>query len=77
VPQPFTIEPTEAYSKAELDEYLAGLEQVVKEAYAEPEKVKTAPHRSVSHRAENHLLDDPETWAVTWRAYLKKRKNWG
>ena len=76
VPQPFTIEPTEAYSKAELDEYLAGLEQVVKEAYEEPEKVKTAPHRSVSHRAENHLLDDPETWAVTWRAYLKKRKNW-
>jgi glycine dehydrogenase subunit 2 len=76
VPQPFTIEPTEAYSKAELDEYLAGLEQVVKEAYEDPEKVKTAPHRSVSHRAENHLLDDPETWAVTWRAYLKKRKNW-
>ncbi len=76
VPQPFTIEPTEAYSKAELDEYLAGLEQVVKEAYEEPEKVKTAPHRSVSHRAENHLLDDPKTWAITWRAYLKKRKNW-
>ncbi len=76
VPQPFSIEPTEAYSKAELDEYLAGLEQVVEEAYTEPEKVKTAPHRSVSHRAENHLLDDPETWAITWRAYLKKRRNW-
>jgi glycine dehydrogenase subunit 2 len=76
VPQPFSIEPTEAYSKAELDEYLAGLEQVVEEAYTEPEKVKTAPHRSVSHRAENHLLDDPETWAITWRAYLKKRKKW-
>jgi len=76
VPQPFSIEPTEAYSKAELDEYLAGLEQVVEEAYTEPEKVKTAPHRSVSHRAENHLLDDPQTWAITWRAYLKKRRNW-
>jgi glycine dehydrogenase subunit 2 len=76
VPQPFSIEPTEAYSKAELDEYLAGLKQVVEEAYTEPEKVKTAPHRSVSHRAENHLLDDPETWAITWRAYLKKRGNW-
>lgn len=76
VPQPFSIEPTEAYSKAELDEYLTGLEQVVEEAYTEPEKVKTAPHRSVSHRAENHLLDDPETWAITWRAYLKKRGNW-
>ncbi len=76
VPQPFTIEPTESYSKAELDEYLAGLEQVSKEAYSEPEKVKTAPHCSVSHRAENHLLDDPETWAITWRAYLKKKHKW-
>ncbi len=76
VPQPFSIEPTEAYSKTELDEYLAGLEQVVEEAYTEPEKVKTAPHRSVAHRAENHLLDDPETWAITWRAYLKKRGKW-
>jgi len=76
VPQPFTIEPTESYSKAELDEYLAALEHVVREAYEEPEKVKSAPHRSVVHRAETHLLDDPDTWAVTWRAYLKKKKNW-
>jgi glycine dehydrogenase subunit 2 len=76
VPQPFTIEPTESYSKAELDEYLAGLKQIVHEAYHEPETVKTAPHSSVVHRAENHLLDDPETWAITWRAYLKKKKKW-
>ena len=76
VPQPFTIEPTESYSKAELDEYLAALRQIAYEAYHEPETVKTAPHRSVVHRAENHLLDDPETWAITWRAYLKKRKKW-
>ena len=25
VPQPFTLEPTESYSKAEIDEYIAGL----------------------------------------------------
>ena len=55
---------------------MAGLEQVVREAYEDPDKVKGAPYRSVVHRAETHLLDDPDTWAVTWRAYLKKRKNW-
>jgi len=74
VPQPFTIEPTESYSKDELDEYLAGVEKVVEEAYREPEKVKNAPYRSVVHKVDNSPLDDPERWAITWRAYLKKRE---
>ncbi|NHJ31568.1 MAG: glycine dehydrogenase subunit 2, partial [Asgard group archaeon] len=74
VPQPFTLEPTEAYSRDELDEYLAGLKQVVKEAYENPEIVKKAPHNSVIHKYDHDPLDDPERWAITWRAYLKKRK---
>jgi glycine dehydrogenase subunit 2 len=74
VPQPFTLEPTEAYARAELDEYIAGLEQVSDEAYNNPEKVKSAPHRSVIHKLDHSWLDDPEKWAVTWRAYLKKHK---
>ena len=77
VPQPFTIEPTESYSKAELDEYLAGLKKTVNEAYEDPEKVKNAPHQSVVHKIDHHPLDDPEEWAVTWRAHLKKRKKKG
>jgi glycine dehydrogenase subunit 2 len=74
VPEPFTIEPTESYSKDELDEYLAGLEKVVEEAYKDPEKVKNAPYRSVIHKIDTSTLDDPEKWAITWRAYLKKNK---
>ena len=74
VPQPFTIEPTESYSKKELDEYLAALKRVVAEAYENPEKVKRAPYRSVVHKIDPSTLDDPEKWAVTWRAYLKKQK---
>lgn len=74
VPEPFTIEPTESYSKEELDEYIAGLKQVVKEAYEDPEKVKNAPHNSVVHKINPDSLDDPEKWAITWRAYLKKSK---
>jgi len=74
VPQPFTLEPTESYAKAEIDEYLAGLKQIVKEAYETPEIVKNAPHRSVIHKINHDPLDDPERWAVTWRAYLKKKK---
>jgi glycine dehydrogenase subunit 2 len=72
VPQPFTIEPTESYSKDELDEYLDGLRHVVQEARTEPELVKSAPHNSVVHKNDESILDDPERWAVTWRAFLKK-----
>jgi glycine dehydrogenase subunit 2 len=74
VPQPFTIEPTESYSKDELDEYLAGLEHVVREAYEEPEKLKGAPYNSVVHKIDHSTLDDPKKWAITWRSYLKKHK---
>jgi glycine dehydrogenase subunit 2 len=72
VPQPFTLEPTESYAKAELDEYLAVLKEISDEAYLAPEMVKTAPHNSVTHRPGSINLDHPDKWAVTWRAYLKK-----
>ncbi len=75
VPQPFTLEPTESYSKAEIDEYIAGLAKVAEESYTKPEIIKNAPHRSVIHKMITDSLDDPEKWAITWRAYLKKWKN--
>ncbi|MHA2246539.1 MAG: aminomethyl-transferring glycine dehydrogenase subunit GcvPB [Candidatus Hodarchaeales archaeon] len=74
VPQPMTLEPTESYSKAEIDEYIAGLRRVVEEAYNNPDIVKNAPHNSVVHKIITESLDDPTNWAITWRAYLKKSK---
>ena len=72
VPQPFTVEPTESYSKEELDEYIAVLARISEEAYTEPETVKTAPHRSVCHRVRPQDFDDPSRWAITWRLYKRK-----
>lgn len=72
VPEPFTIEPTESYSKAELDEYLAGLQQCSDEAYSCPEYIRAAPHNSVVHHIDYSNSDDPSKWAITWRAYIKK-----
>jgi glycine dehydrogenase subunit 2 len=72
VPEPFTIEPTESYSKAEIDEYLAALARVAEEAYTDPAKVKGGPYNSVVHRIDPGWFDDPALWAITWRAYLKK-----
>ncbi len=74
VPQPFSIEPTESYSKDELDEYLAGLRKIAQDAYDDPEMVKNAPYNSVVHKIDHSTLDDPEKWAITWRAYLKKNR---
>ncbi|MGN6204545.1 aminomethyl-transferring glycine dehydrogenase subunit GcvPB [Humibacter sp.] len=72
VPQPFTLEPTECYSKAEIDEYVAALGEVAREARETPEVVRTAPHRQTVHHTHHDSLDDPEKWAITWRAYLRK-----
>jgi len=72
VPEPCTLEPTESYSKDELDEYAAILAHVAEEAYTNPELVKTAPHNSTIHTIDHAPLDDPSQWAMTWRAYLRK-----
>ncbi|MEA1882940.1 MAG: aminomethyl-transferring glycine dehydrogenase subunit GcvPB, partial [Thermotogota bacterium] len=73
VPQPFTIEPTESYSKEELDEYLEALREISKISYNTPEILKSAPQKSVVHRIIEETFDDPEKWAITWRLYNKKK----
>jgi glycine dehydrogenase subunit 2 len=70
---PVTLEPPESYSQAELDEYAGIIRHIVQEAYTQPETVKSAPHNSTVHRIDHHPLDDPEAWAITWRAYKRKQ----
>jgi len=72
VPEPCTLEPTESYSKADLDEYIEIMRRVSDEAYSNPELVKTAPHNSTIHKIDTRPFDDPSQWAMTWRAYRKK-----
>lgn len=76
VPEPFTVEPTESYSKEELDEYLAVLERVITECYETPDVVRSAPHRAAIHHVDHDILDDPARWAITWRAYKKKYRGY-
>jgi glycine dehydrogenase subunit 2 len=74
VPEPCTLEPTESYSKSELDEYIEIIRHVSNEAYKNPKLVKTAPHNSTIHKIHHAPLDNPLQWAITWRAYCKKRR---
>jgi glycine dehydrogenase subunit 2 len=74
VPEPCTLEPTESYSKQELDEYSDIMAHVAGEARTDPDLVKTAPHNSTIHTIDHTSLDDPARWAMTWRAYQKKHR---
>jgi glycine dehydrogenase subunit 2 len=72
VPEPVTLEPTESYSQEDLDEYAAILARVAEEARADPDLVRTAPHQGTVHLADPVPLDDPQQWAMTWRAWRRK-----
>jgi glycine dehydrogenase subunit 2 len=72
VPEPVTLEPTESYSQRELDEYVAALRHVANEALDDPEKLRNGPHRSSIDQIDPDSMNDPDTWAPSWRAYRRK-----
>ncbi len=77
IPEPMTIEPSESFSKADLDLYVEILADVARQAYEDPESVKAGPQRSTVHRLDPAGLDDPERWALTWRAHRRKHPRRG
>ena len=72
VPQPFTPEAGEMWSKEDLDTWIDVLAHVVDEAYESPEIVKTAPHNQAIAQIDASPLDDPARWATTWRVWKRK-----
>lgn len=74
VPEPFTPEPCETYSKEDIDYFAAVLKQISHEAYTNPELVRTAPHNATTHKPDSAPLNDPKKWAMTWRAYVRKQR---
>ncbi len=79
VPEPFTPEPCETYSKDDIDEYVAIFKQISHEAYTEPELVKSAPHNSTITMINEKRLVNIEDFSVTWRAFQRKvlRRSFG
>jgi glycine dehydrogenase subunit 2 len=73
IPEPFTPEPCETYSKKDIDYWVAVLRRVIEEAYNDPELLKTAPHRSSNHKLKQSSLNDPDRWAMSWRMFMQKR----
>jgi glycine dehydrogenase subunit 2 len=73
VPHPFTPEAGEMWSREDIDYWIDVLAQVVDEAYRDPELVRSAPHNQVVRKLSGKSLDDPDVWATTWAAHLRKR----
>jgi glycine dehydrogenase subunit 2 len=74
VPEPATLEPTESASKDDLDAYAEIIAEIVAEARRDPERVRAAPERGPIHRVDEASLNDPERWALTWRAHVRRRR---
>src|SRR5208282_1845374 len=70
VPEPFTLEPCESYSKDDIDEYVAVLRQISKEAYDNPEFVKNAPYNSVVHKVINSSINELERVLSSLQTYF-------
>ena len=70
--EPFTPEPGEMHSKENIETYAEALRQIAEEAYEDPERVKNAPHNQSISRVDEERINDPDKWALTWRAYQKK-----
>jgi glycine dehydrogenase subunit 2 len=64
------IEPTETFEKEELVE---AVREVCREAQTSPEKVLKAPYNTAVSRIDEIKASHPQTMALSWRIYLKRR----
>jgi len=78
IPEPFTPEPPETTPKEDLDRFAEIFHQISQEAYTNPDMIKRAPHNCAISKIDPGPSTDPKKWAMTWRAYLKKKgiKTW-
>ena len=72
VPAPITPEPGELWSREDIDTWIDVLEAVIREAYDDPATVRSAPHNQAIHQVDASQVNDPERWATTWRAHVRK-----
>lgn len=74
VPEPYTPEPTESYSKDDIDEYISALKKISDEAYTTPEVVLAAPHNGPIFPLEKDTVESVDQLAVTWRVYQRQHE---
>ncbi|WP_454854141.1 aminomethyl-transferring glycine dehydrogenase subunit GcvPB [Rhizobium binxianense] len=71
VPEPFTPEAGEMWSKEEIDRWIDVLAAVIDEAYRDPETVKSSPHNQAIHKLDGSRLNDLVSFATTMRRHKR------
>ena len=73
IPEPMTLEPCESFTKEEIDQYCQVVATCAEEAAQTPQILKNAPYNTAMHRrVREEELDNPDKWAITWKAYKRK-----
>ena len=74
VPEPFTPEPCETYSREDCDYWAKALEQACHEAQTNPALIEAAPHGQAKGKLKDHdVFEVQGKWSSTWRAHLRKQ----
>ncbi len=71
IPEPFTPEPSDSHSKEDIDEWAAVMRQISREAYEDPDKVKSAPHRGITRAVDESAALLHEKCMFTYKKYKK------
>jgi glycine dehydrogenase subunit 2 len=71
IPEPFTPEPSDSHSKEDIDEWAAVMRQISKEAYEDPDNVKSAPHRGITRAIDESAALLHEKCMFTYKKYKK------
>ena len=73
VAEPFTPEAGELWSKEDIDMWINVIAKICEEARTDPEMVRSAPHNQAIAQVKGEAFEDPDQWAMTWRAWKRKR----
>jgi len=72
VEEALMIEPTETFSKEELDRFVEALREIAEQAYTSPDQVRRTPQNTATTRLDEVKAAHPRTIALTWRMYKKR-----
>lgn len=74
VEEALMIEPTETFSKEELDRFIEALHEISEQAYDNPAMVLQSPQNTAITRLDEVRAAHPRTMALSWRMHQKRLK---
>jgi glycine dehydrogenase subunit 2 len=74
VEEALMVEPTETFSKAELDRFIIALREIANQAYTDPSVICDTPRNTAISRLDEVKAAHPRTMALSWRMHQKRQK---